>query len=263
MTVALTLDLEPDFGRRVDTVHSAWQPARVRALLLLLAEFRAPLTVFVVARSLDAEPDVIELLLEHGAEFQLHSFSHDLAAPDSAEEIARGALAFERRFGRRPEGYRAPEGRISPAGWARLEAEGFRWDSSVFPSFWPRPRYLRYRPRPFRPTGRRILELPISTLTPARLIVSLSWMKLLGWPRYRLVAERAAWPEPLVFDMHLHDLWALPSYPQLGFPWNLVYARRGPEGIEVLRRFLELAQRRGARFDTLGRIATGLESQIA
>jgi len=31
------------------------------------------------------------------------------------------------------------------------QSEGFVFDSSIFPSFWPRPRYLRYRPEPFQP----------------------------------------------------------------------------------------------------------------
>jgi peptidoglycan/xylan/chitin deacetylase (PgdA/CDA1 family) len=258
MTACITLDLEPDYGGRLAPTYTAWDPHRVEGLLTLLAAHGAPLTVFVVGESLSAQPRVIERMRSRGAEFHLHSFSHDLAQPDTLDEIRRGATAFEACFGRRPEGYRAPEGRISPAGWSRLEDEGFLFDSSVFPSFWPAARYLRFSPRPFRPEGRRLLELPISTVTPGRLIVSLSWMKLLGWEFYRRLLENADLPEPIVFDMHLHDLWETPSFDQLRAPWRWIYRRNRGGGLRILEAFLGLLARRGHRLTTLGAVARSL-----
>ena len=252
MNVCLTLDLEPDHASRAPTAYDGWEPARVSELLRLLERHRAPLTVFVVGQHLPARPETIDLLRRHGAEFHLHSYSHDLAHPDTQDEIQLGVEAFARVFGRRPAGYRAPEGRISKAGWRRLEQEGFVFDSSIFPSFWPAPRYLRYRPEPFHPLGTRLLEFPISTLGPARLIVSLSWFKLLGWGLYRRLLARGRLPEPLVFDMHLHDLWHVPSYDLLPQPWRTIYRRGQGRGLEVLGCFLELLAGRGARFTTLG-----------
>ena len=262
MAVCLTLDLEPDFGRRVETTYTAWDASRVQELLSLLAAHGAPLTVFVVGDSLRVRPDVIDTLQRAGAEFHLHSFSHDLAQPDSLAEIRRGVEAFERFFGRRPEGYRAPEGRISEAGWSRLDAEGFAFDSSIFPSFWPRPRYLRFQPRPFRPAGRRLLELPISTLTPLRIIVSVSWMKLLGWPAYERLLRRAVLPQPLVMDMHLHDLWDAPSYAGLGATWRTIYGRNRAEGLRILEAALRALSARGQAFETLGAVARRLGAAV-
>jgi len=257
MTVCITLDLEPDHAGRAPLAYDGWDPARVDALLGLLADHGAPLSVFVVARSLTDQPAVARRFLDSGAEFHLHSFSHDMEHPDSAAEIEQGRRAFAAFFGRAPEGYRAPEGRISPEGWERLDAAGFVFDSSIFPSFWPRPRYLRYSPTPFRPPGRKLVELPISTLTPLRLIVSLSWMKLLGWPVYRRLLETLVLPEPLVFDMHLHDLWRLPAFDRLGGPWRAIYSRNVDEGFAILGSFLDLVKRRGSVFSTLGAVARG------
>jgi peptidoglycan/xylan/chitin deacetylase (PgdA/CDA1 family) len=254
-TVCLSLDLEPDHAGRAPVAYDGWEPSRIDALLGLLRDHGAPLTVFVVADSLAARPEAIRRFLDAGAEFHLHSYSHDMRHPDSTEQIEKGRAAFAAHFGRPPEGYRAPEGRISPAGWERLDAAGFLFDSSIFPSFWPRLRYLRYRPAPFRPAGRRLLELPISTVTPLRLIVALSWMKLLGWSVYRPLLERRRLPEPLVFDMHLHDLWRLPAFEHLSGPWRAVYGRGRREGFLILESFLELLRRRGSRFTTLGSVA--------
>jgi len=255
MQACITLDLEPDHAGRVSAAYEGWEPARLARLTSVLARYGAPLTAFVVGESLQARPEAIESLRASGVEFHLHSYSHDIAQPDSLEEIQRGAAEFQRVFGSRPEGYRAPEGRISPAGLGRLEREGFRFDSSVFPSFWPAPRYLRFRPEPFRPAGTHLLELPISTLSPLRLIVSLSWFKLLGWGFYRRLLESCALPDPLVFDMHLHDLWRLPAFDQLPPFWRGIYSRGPRDGIETLEAFLSVLARRGVSFTTLGAVA--------
>jgi len=254
MRACLTLDLEPDHAGRALPRYDGWEPARVRELLALLSRYGAPLTIFVVGESLAARPQTIELFESAGAEFQLHSHTHDLAHPDSLDEIRRGKQEFTRVFGHAPAGYRAPEGRISPEGWRRLDAEGFSFDSSIFPSFWPRPRYLRFSPEPFRPAGTRLLELPISTLSRARLICSLSWFKLLGWGVYRPLLEKRALPEPLVFDMHLHDLWRLPAFDALPQPWRSMYSRNQQQGLPMLESFLELLKKRGATFTTLGSV---------
>lgn len=262
MRACLTLDLEPDHAGRAEPRYDGWEPSRVHELLRLLGRHGAPLTVFVVAGSLRARPATIELFREAGAEFQLHSHSHDLSAPDSAEEIARGKDEFARVFGKEPVGYRAPEGRISEHGWRRLDAAGFHFDSSIFPSFWPRPRYLRYRPQPFRPAGTSLVELPISTLSWARLIVSLSWFKLLGFGVYRRLLEGGPLPDPLVFDMHLHDLARLPAFDALPRPWRAVYSRNQDSGLAFLDRFLELLAARGSRFAALGAVADELRREL-
>jgi hypothetical protein len=256
MKACVTLDLESDHARRIpETAYASWEDRRVDELLGLLRGYGVPLTIFAVAGSLKHVPGAVDRFRAYGAEFHLHSFSHDLANPDSLDEIQRGADAFAEVFGHRPEGYRAPEGRISPEGLARLDDEGFVFDSSVFPSFWPRPRYMRFPRVPYRPVGRRLVEIPLATVTPARLIVSLSFLKLLGWSFYERLLERASLPEPLVFDMHLHDLWSIPSTDALGAPWKWIYVRNREAGMSILERFLALLARKGYELTTVGRVA--------
>jgi peptidoglycan/xylan/chitin deacetylase (PgdA/CDA1 family) len=254
LKACVTLDLEPDFAGRLAPVYGAWDPARVGAMLDLLAAHGASLSAFVVGSSLGAVPAVLERLRAAGTEFHLHSYSHDLARPDTADEIERGQEAFARFFGRPAEGYRAPEGRISDDGLARLDALGFRFDSSVFPSLLPRPRYGAYPRTPYRPAGLRLVEMPVATVSPARIVVSLSWMKLLGWPAFRRLLDLPL-PEPLVFDMHLHDLWPLASRAGLRPPWSWVYARNEDAGLRVLDDFLGTLRAKGYTFSTIGTAA--------
>lgn len=256
----ISLDLESDFSSRLPTAYEAWAPGRVDELMGLLRRYEAPLTVFVVGAGLEARPEVVARFRERGAEFHLHSYSHDLSQPDSIEEIRRGTEAFASFFGGPPRGYRAPEGRISEDGWKRLAAEGFTFDASVFPSFWPAPRYLRYPRRPFRPID-GLLEIPFGVVSPLRVITSVSWIKLLGWPLYRtLIAAERRLPDPLVVGMHMHDLWELPSRHTLGVPWTWIYRRNAARGLELLERFLKLLSGRGYRFSTLGAVARDLQT---
>jgi Polysaccharide deacetylase len=261
--VCITLDLEPDYAGVVPTAYTAWQAPQVERLASVLAQHNVPMTAFVVAESLRAHPEIVGLLQRGNVEFQLHSFSHDLAHPDSSEEIRRGKEVFESHFGHAPLGYRAPQGLISPAGWRRLDEEGFVFDASVFPAIWPRPRYLRYPRRPFRPAGCRLIAIPAGTLTPARLVVSVSWFKLLGWPLYRWLLTHCALPDPLVLGMHLHDLWPTGSSLTLRGPWTWVYRDNTDSGFTLLTRFIELMQGRGASFETMGNVAKSLVARGA
>jgi hypothetical protein len=114
---------------------------------------------------------------------------------------------------------------------------------------------MRFPREPYRPAGRRLVEVPLATVTPFRLIVSLSFMKLLGWSFYERCLEHGRLPEPLVFDMHLHDLWSLPSTDALGPPWRWIYVRNRDAGMTILERFLELLRRKGYEFSTVGAVA--------
>lgn len=51
--------------------------------------------------------------------------------------------AYVDYFHKDPEGYRAPSGKISYSGIKRLEEQGFLYDSSIVPSYFPDPfKYL-------------------------------------------------------------------------------------------------------------------------
>ena len=261
LQVCVTLDLESDHAGHAPEAYVAWQEERVEELLHLLNEHKVQLTVFIVAEALEKKPKIIKQFMRHGAEFHLHSSSHDLDKSDSLEEIRRGKEEFGLFFKRQPEGYRAPEGRISKVGWRHLDQEGFLFSSSVYPSFWPKPGFLRYTSEPFWPLSNDLLEVPFGTVTSLRLIISLSWIKLFGWNLYRFLLDHYSLPKVLVFNMHLHDLWSVSSSKKLSPLWKVVYSRNRNRGLTILDKFLSLMTDLGYSFSTPGTVSSNLRQQ--
>lgn len=259
--VCLTLDLEPDHAGRAPESFDAWAEDKVDIFLRLLTRYNAKLTAFVVAETLEKRPETIKQLLQFGTEFHLHSHTHDLEEYDAIREIYRGKEVYERFFKQSPKGYRAPEGRISEEGWRVLNKEGFLFDASIYPSFLPKISYFHYPREPFNHLRSGLLEFPYATVTPLRLVVSLSWIKLLGWKFYRPLLERFSLPHVLVFNLHLHDLWSLPAYDKLPLFWKIVYARNRDRGLEFLDHFLSFIAGKGCRFSTISAVADTIQPQ--
>jgi peptidoglycan/xylan/chitin deacetylase (PgdA/CDA1 family) len=253
--LCVTIDLEPDFAGLIPETYESCDPQRLAPLLAVIREHGVKLSVFVVGKMLDDRHPSVELLRREGAEFHLHSYSHNLSEPNSQREIDRAQEAFQRYFGRPAQGYRAPQGLITPACFRRLDAAGFEFSASVFPSFWPRREYLTYPREPFMVEGTSLLELPFATL-PVRLIVSQSWLKLLGWPLYGPALRALPLPGTFVFDSHLHDFaGARESVRALSPFWQRVMRRNRGETLEIFERFLQTMASRGYAFASMSEVA--------
>lgn len=260
---AVTLDLEPDHAGRAEPRYDGWSPERLAAMTDALRSLGAPLSAFVVGRSLEDQPAAIDQLRRDGTEFHLHSYSHVLERADSEEEIDRGMSVFAKTFGHKPTGYRAPEGRISEAGLRRLSDRSFTFDSSVFPSAWPHPRYLAYPRNPYRTGFGSLIEVPIATASPLRLLVTLSFVKLLGFPLYRLLLRPSLLPDPLIFDLHIHDLFALPAFDDLPAFLKVAYSRNRLRGFELLHATLRHLKENGYTFVTMNEAASHAQKTLA
>jgi hypothetical protein len=256
----MTLDLEADFSGALQDEYSLFRrPAEIRQLLDLLQEKGVKLSVFAVGKLLEMFPDVITLLESYGAEFHCHSYSHDPAATDTEEEIRLGREAHLRRFGAPPLGYRAPDGRISPEGIRNLEKHGFRFDSSIFPSYYPNPfKYLFRRASIHRVKGTDLVEIPNTPVSALRIMLSLSYIKLLGRRAYFALLRGSRLPETVVFGSHLHDFFtakdALAGMPRF---WRWVYGRNRESGLPYLRETLEFFADRGYEFVYMSEVYEG------
>lgn len=273
----LTLDVEADHHDLTPQRHyEALEHEPTWQWLLAFSRARqVPWSAFVVGELLDTRPGLAERLAATGWELGCHSYSHDPARADALEEIRQGKAAFRRAFGHDPAGYRAPVGRITPQGLARLHAEGFHYDASVFPTWHPgKANHLAW---PTQPTlvdaagrwqvpstvaGRaaaansHLVEIPFAVLPRLRLIVSVSFVKLLGIGAYRLLLGRFGLPDVAVIDCHMHDLAPAPAaVRQLPPFWQAVYRRNQGRGREALTWLVDWLTAAGYIFRTVGEVA--------
>lgn len=223
----VTLDLEADYAGMTggDCYGSL---AATGAFERLIRESGARLTTFVTGFVLDNDFPLLARLKALGSRFETHTYSHPLARPAAEKivDIRKGILAYERYFGRRPTGYRAPQGLISMEEIRALAGEGIRYSSSIFPAWLPgRYNNLRFPAGPFVYAGEGLLEIPMSVVPRARLPVTASHLNLLGWPLYRMLFAAFGCPPLLNICTHLYDFADTDSYARLPLKEKIGYAR--------------------------------------
>jgi peptidoglycan/xylan/chitin deacetylase (PgdA/CDA1 family) len=223
----------------------------------LITDLDLPVSVFVVGNTLESYPEGVETIQESiDSEFHLHSFSHDLTKSyDFLNEIEHGIASFESFFGRRPRGYRAPQGNITPEEVRHLDEAGFEFDSSVFPSYRPGIYNNLAAPiRPYRPPGTdQLIEYPIGAVPKIRIPLSQSYLKLLGRP-YLWALKRLPLPDMLVFDSHLQDFFRTASHDRLDIPIRQIHKRNLSNSIELFRKLVRVLRDRGYEFMTLSHV---------
>ncbi len=251
-----TLDLEPDFLSKEshEVLLDGERFARFEEFIL---RNRLPLTVFVVAKMLEDGLPVQRRFERITPEFELHSYSHDLRSPDSAFEIREGKRVYTEHFGRPPRGYRAPTGAISHAGLCTLYREGFCYDASIFPAWRPEFGY-NFRKLPNEPFLYQefpgLIELPFATVPKIRMVVSLSYLKLLGLPFYRAAFRVFGLPAVLVFDSHLYDYFPTSTVKNLPrTDWRrFALTRNQNRTFRLAQQFFDLLVTSGYTFTAMG-----------
>ncbi|MFA9427886.1 polysaccharide deacetylase family protein [Natronorubrum sp. A-ect3] len=249
----VTLDLENDWYFDVEGYdHLTFE--FIDDYIELIKNLDVPVTFFVVGRTIERFPDVIDKLsTELECEFHLHSYQHDTSKSyDFREEIQQGKAAFESHFGVEPVGYRAPQGNIDPHEFEILEKEGFEFDSSVFPSY--RPGTYNNLDKPLAPYiaegTEELIEVPIAATPVTRVPVCQSYLKLLGRP-YLAYLKYAPLPDPLVFNTHLQDFYQTDSHNQLHQPKRSIMKRNLDDSIEMFTEAIKRIRGRGYSFGTM------------
>jgi hypothetical protein len=174
------------------------------------------LTIFVVGQdaALPKNAEAFKRLAALGHEMGNHSFKHEpwfhlYARPEIEDEIARTEDAIEKATGQRPKGFRGPGYSLSPDTLRVLAARNYLYDCSTLPTFLgPLARaYYFWKSRgmpeaerekrsklfggfkdglqPIRPyawnvDGRRIVELPVTTMPIVRVPFHMSYLLYLS-----------------------------------------------------------------------------------
>jgi len=246
----ITLDLENDwYFDREGYDHLTFD--YIDRYVELISSLDVPVSVFVVGETLERYPDDVECIHSRiDSEFHLHSYTHDLSKSyDFREEVGNGVVAFESHFGRRPIGYRAPQGNVERSELCQLDSMGFEFDSSVFPTFRPGIYNNLDAPIvPYRPAEtERLVEYPIGVLPWVRIPLSQSYLKLFG-RLYLRALERLPLPNVVVFDSHLQDFYRTASHDQLDVPLRLIHMRNLDNSIDLFRSFVRILRQKGYTF---------------
>ena len=246
---AFTLDLESDYAGLIHRYGIFECKDSIERLLENLLSLGIKITVFSVGEVFERYPQIISLFSGYQVEFEVHSYTHNLMKTDSHDEIGMARDAYYNFFKRYPSGYRAPQGRISYSGIKRLESYGFKYDSSVFPSYYPNPlRYLAKNRQAHYLEGSQVVELPFTSVSPMRITLSISYIKLMGFSFFRRLLDTFGVPNVVCFDSHLHDFIVNEdSYDKLPFRWKLVYSRNKYKGLDYFCAFFDYIKSKGYR----------------
>lgn len=246
MDVALTLDVEGDFGTRdlrgVDEV--------LPRLLDALDARALPATLFVVGDVARRRPAVIRDAARRGHAVASHAMTHP-ALSRCAPAVQRAELrdsrsALEDVTGARCEGFRAPYFDLPRGFGPVLEDAGYRWSSSKAP-FSPVAgyRHLAQTGAPHALDDSAVREFPVPRMLGLPIPEGLTYR--------RLFAPLARWAgAPRVFYLHPYELlervegYALPR-------WMRPFVTRGQGRVAegILWRAVDGWRAAGARFVTL------------
>lgn len=254
----LTLDIEEDYGGRL-CERSFEGLEYISELADFFKTKQVPLTCFIQGSILETHVDEIKKLSTLDIEFELHSYSHNNSKQGDVKfEIERGKKAYVNFFNKEPLCYRAPLGVINHTDYEILASNGFRFDSSIFPSLRPGTfNNLRKPTTPYVLNETHIVEFPVTVFSRVmRIPLALSYIKLFGKP-YLILLKNVHCPNLIVFDFHLHDLFKLRSSSKIPFEnisffyrmvLNRIYKEKKINGLNTLNEFITLLQRKGFRF---------------
>jgi peptidoglycan/xylan/chitin deacetylase (PgdA/CDA1 family) len=224
-TVCFTIDVEPDFAGILEAdVYNG--KSDLPKLERIVRKYGIKLTAFVTGKTLEENPDILESLKSMNAEIEQHSYAHLTTHGPKFKDIEEGIRVHEKLVGKSPLGYRAPQGVITQEEVRFLEHMGIKFDSSIFPAFFPgRYNRLNFPTSPFKIFGSNIIEFPFAVVRKIRLPISLSYMQLFGVGTFKFLFKIFGLPELLVYDFHTYEFGKLASYDSLPLPGKLAYYR--------------------------------------
>lgn len=249
----VTLDFEKDYGDRVNefNILSSCR-SEIDDLGRLFRRLGVPVSGFIRTDLLTDYPECFPVLTNLLQDYHCHSHTHNTKAFQSQEEIAASKATFEEYFGRRPLGYRAPQGVLHKGDIQLLKQHDFKFSSSIFPSY--RPGKFNNLSMPTEPFlyENGIMELPFSVVPKLRYTISLSYLKLIGMPLNRACVSLLGLPNVVVFDSHLHDfIVSRESFNKLPRRIRIAYGINKYSGMKYFEGFVQILRHHEYRLVTM------------
>lgn len=225
----------------------------VKRILSLFDEKHANSTFFTVGAVVEKYAELVETIACKGHEVASHTLSHvsfnNLGNERIKIEIVESKKLLEQTINERVVGFRAPAFEINPNAIEFvvriLENLGYRYDSSIVPSFkiplwYGLPSASIYPTRIskiFTEIKSQIIEFPIAINPLIRMPISGSWMRIFG-VHYTLLGIRALLKRKAIPILYVHA-WELVDLPEIdGIP-RRVYFRTGDRASEMIKHILE------------------------
>ena len=224
-SIAMTIDVESDWGGRADTCHGIQEG--LPFILNTLNEFKIKATFFISGEIVKNNKNIICEISESGHEIASHSFKHNmdynkLSKEELFNQINLSKELIEDEIGIKPSGFRTPQFQINDYLFEVLSDLDFKYDSSTVRGILP-TRYsgLSTPSEPFLKNG--ILEIPTSTMPYIRLPMGLLWINVVGFNIFRFLSERINFADVIVLYLHTFDLLDIKSKNDFRFFVNRWY----------------------------------------
>lgn len=259
----ITLDFEKDYGDRVGEFNILSNESEISGLSQFLQKLQIPISLFITTNVLEEYPSSFKIIKSIGDDFHSHSHTHDTKNPDSNFEIEESKKVFSKYFNKPPLGYRAPQGVLKDGDIKKLYKNGYKFSSSLFPSFRPgKYNHLTSSINPIiYPDG--FIEIPFSVIKKIRYTFSLSYVKLLGFQLSRLLITIFGLPNIVVFDSHLHDfIISEKSFNSLPPHMRYAYKIRRNKGQKYLLNVVNLLKSNGYEFVTITELYEDIKSNL-
>lgn len=241
--ICYTLDLEKDFGGRINSYSSLDDLTNFQ---YLVKKNKIRLTTFAAGHLLHEKNDAVKKLLDIGSKFELHSYSHNVSMMDEELEIKKSKKAYLAYFKRKPLGYRSPKGMITKKGLRILASEGFKFDSSIYPTIAPgRYNNLKYPNSPYYYKDFGIIELPFSVVPIIRLPLAMSYLQPIGLRLSKRLIDICGLPNIVVFGFHMWNLYKPANSRKLPLKWKLLLARNLDSGMETFEELTNIFLKKG------------------
>ncbi|MBF0198457.1 MAG: DUF3473 domain-containing protein [Planctomycetes bacterium] len=256
-----TLDFEWDYGGRLGThLKTIAQTPRVQALADFLYTEKVPLSIFLQTSLLKEAPQSLEVLNLLGSEFHSHSHTHALTQFKSESELSQSLHLIRETFSQEEVGYRAPLGCLYPGDLELIQNLGYAFDSSIFPSY--RPGKFNHLKAPIEPYWHEcgLLELPFAVIPKIRLILGLTYMRLLGYTAMQSLMKIFSLPDVVVFYGHLTDYIPTEDLDSLPFPFRNLFRRNADRGLEFAQLFARYLKSQGYTFVTMNELAASVKA---
>ena len=248
----ITLDFETDYGDRIEEFNILDNERDLLDITKLFVDLGIPISTFIRTDTLIHYPKSLDIITRIAKDYHCHSHTHNTKNFNSRAELSTCASTFETFFGYKPLGYRAPQGVLYNEDIDLLKTYGFKFSSSIFPSY--RPGKFNNLSMPISPFiyDNGIMELPLAVIPQLRYIVSLSYLKLLGTNINSLLFFIFGLPNIVVFDSHLHDYIVNErSFEKLPLPLRIAWGANKYSGVKCFKLFVELLKSQQYQFITM------------